>query len=669
MALIVAGCHRGTELVSGVIPENLDTTVRPQDDFFQYACGGWMKANPLDAEHSRYGAFDKLAENNQEQLRTIVDSVSTAQNEKGSVADKIATFYKMGMDSVKLQEQGAEPIQPLLKEIAALNTREQLRTELPALHKQGIYAFFALFNEADYDDSKMQLAWIYQTGIGMGDRDYYLEDKNANLRKEYVKLITTEFALSGYDKLIGLPADKLATMVMQVETGLAKAQYDRIKNRDPHQTFHKMTIDDAKTVAAGVDFANYFKAMDLPSLTNFNMAQPEYLALVGKMLETENMESLKAYYAWNVINTAAAYLSDDFVNANFEFYGKALSGKEQMKPRWKRVISTVDGAMDEALGQLYVAKYFPPEAKERMITLVGNLKEAFAQRIDEAEWMDAATKAKAKEKLAAILVKVGYPDTWRDYSGLEIKEDSYFANVLRSNVFDVQYQISKIDKPTDRNEWQMPPQMVNAYYNPTTNEICFPAGILQPPFFDMRADDAVNYGAIGVVIGHEMTHGFDDQGHEYDLNGNLNNWWTEQDAENFSNNSKVLVDYFNGIKVLDEPELYANGAYTLGENIADNGGLHISYVAMQNAIAKKQVSDKEMDGYSAAQRFFLAYAGVWAGNIRDKEIERLTQMDVHSLSRWRVNGTLPHIAEFIEAWGIKEGDKMYLAPEKRVRLW
>ena len=669
MAVMATGCNRGPKLTSGIDIANLDTTANLHDDFYQYACGGWMAANPLDAEHSRYGAFDKLNEDNQVKLRSIVDSVSAAQNEPGSIADKIATMYNIGMDSVRLQQQGAEPIAPLLGEIAKINSREALRSEVNALHLQGIFPFYALLNEADYDNSEMQIAWIYQSGLGMGDRDYYLEAKNADKRTAYLKLITTELTLSGYDKLIGLPADKLAVMVMQVETRLAKAQYDRLTNRDPHATFHKMTVEQADATAKGVDFKGYFAAMGLPKLTSFNLAQPEYLTEVGKVLDAENMESLKAYLAWNVINEAAGYLSDDFVNANFDFYGRVLSGKEQLRPRWKRVLTTVDGAMSEALGRLYVAKYFPPEAKERMLTLVGNLQEAFAQRIDGAAWMDDQTKGKAKEKLAAMIVKIGYPDKWRDYSSLEIKDDSYFANVLRSNAFEVQYMLSKIDRPTDVNEWLMPPQMVNAYYNPTTNEICFPAAILQPPFFNMAADNAVNYGAIGVVIGHEMTHGFDDQGHEYDLNGNLNNWWTDKDAENFKSNAKVLVEHFNGIKVLDNPELYANGEYTLGENIADNGGLHISYVAMQNAIAKGQVSNKEMDGFTAAQRFFLAYSLVWASNIRPEEIEHLTQMDVHSLARWRVNGTLPHIDEFHEAWNITENDKMYLAPEKRVKLW
>jgi len=671
MALIATGCQRKAVLTSGICADNLDTTANPVDDFYQYACGGWMKNHPLDAEHSRYGAFDVLAENNQEQLRTIIDSVSAAKNEKGGIADKIATLYNMGMDSATLQQQGAQPIAPYMEEIAALTSRDDLRKEMYRLQKMGAGAFFGLFNEADYEDATMSMAWVYQGGLGMGDRDYYIKNDatTVEIRDAYLKLLTTELQLAGYDKLSGLPADQLAKMVLRIETRLARAQYDKVVNRDPFKTFNRKSLEEADKLAAEIQFKQYFKEMGLPGLTQFNMAQPEYIQEVSRVLATENVETVKAYYAWHVINMAAAYLSDDFVNANFEFYGRTLSGAEQIRPRWKRVTGTVDGAMGEALGQLYVAKYFPPEAKERMLTLVGNLQEAFAQRIENAAWMDQATKEKAIEKLHAILVKVGYPDTWRDYSGLEIKNDSYFANVVRSNEFDHAYMVSKIDKPVDRNEWLMTPQTVNAYYNPTTNEICFPAGILQAPFFDMNADDAVNYGAIGVVIGHEMTHGFDDQGRQYDLNGNLNDWWQPSDAENFKKNAQVLVDCFNSVKVLDDPETYANGELTLGENIADNGGLHISYLAMQNAMDKGQVNSGEMDGFTPAQRFFIAYAGVWASNIRDKAALQLTTVDVHSLARNRVNVTLPHIAEFIEAWGVKEGDGMWLAPEKRVTLW
>ena len=672
MAMIATGCHKKAELTSGINLDNLDTTVSPQEDFYQYACGGWMKNHPLDAEHSRYGSFDFLAEENQKQLRGIIDSVSANQNQPGSIADKIATLYNIGMDSVRLQEQGAEPLKPYLDEIQAVNTREDINAEIIRLHKRGNHVLFAVFGEADKDDAKQCIAWAYQSGLGLGDRDYYLTDEgnNAKIREGYLKLMQTQFANAGYDQMTGVSADKLAATVMALETKLAKAQYDKLTNRDPFKTFNRKTVDEAIALAANIDWKGYFSAMGiLDGIKTFNVAQPEYFAAVSDILAKEDINTLKAYFAWHEINGAASYLSDNFVNASFDFYGKLLSGREANRPRWKRVTSTVDGAMGEALGHLYVDKYFPAEAKERMKVMVDNLMTALGQRIDMATWMSDQTKANAHEKLATILVKIGYPDKWRDYSGLEIKNDSYYANVVRSNEFDMAYYMSKINKPVDRDEWQMTPQTVNAYYNPTTNEICFPAAILQPPFFQFDADDAANYGAIGVVIGHELTHGFDDQGRNYDKDGNLNDWWNEQDAENFKQNAQVLVDAFNAVKVLDDPETYANGALTLGENIADNGGLHISHLAMQNAIQKGQVNKEKMDGFTPEQRFFLAYAAVWASNARPEAILQLTQMDVHALARNRVNVTLPHVGEFHDAWAVKQGDKMWLDPDKRAQLW
>ena len=665
-------CHKGAELTSGVNLDNLDTTVNPAEDFYHYACGGWLKAHPLDAEHSRYGAFDVLAETNQEQLRTLIDSLISNKNEAGSYGDKIATLYTVGMDTVTIEKQGAEPIMPYLNEIAALSDIQGLQAEMRRLHGMGINPFFALFNEADANDAKQCIAWLYQDGIGMGERDYYLKSdgREPALRKAYVTLMETQFANAGYDKLVKKTPAQLAKMVMDLETRLAKAQYDNETNRDPFKTFNKMTLDEAAKKTPGIDYNTYFAQIGLPKLTSFNMAQPEYFQEIGKILsEPKSVEAVKAYYAWSVINMAAGYLSSNFVDANFEFYGRTLSGAEQLRPRWKRVTSTVDGAMGEALGELYVARFFPPEAKQRMVEMVNNLKDAFAMRINGASWMSDATKKRAIEKLSTIMVKVGYPDKWRDYSGLEIKNDSYFANIIRSNQFDIAYMVSKIDKPVDKTEWGMTPQTVNAYYNPTTNEICFPAGILQKPFFDMNADDAFNYGAIGVVIGHEMTHGFDDQGRHYDKDGNLNDWWEAEDTARFKNNAQVLVDWFNKVKVSDNPLTYANGSLTLGENIADNGGLHISYQALQNALEKRQVNEKEMDGFTPAQRFFLAYAGVWASNIREEAKLMLTQADVHSLAENRVNATLPHVTEFLEAFGIQEGCAMYLAPEMRAQLW
>lgn len=672
MALIASGCHKKAELTSGINLDNLDTTVSPLEDFYQYACGGWMKNHPLDAEHSRYGSFDFLAEENQKQLKGIIDSVSANKNEAGSIADKIATLYNIGMDSVRLQEQGCEPLKPYLEEINALKSREDIWNEILKMHHRGNHVFFAVFGEADKDDAKQCIAWAYQTGLGLGDRDYYLLDEgnNAKLRVGYVELMTKLFAMAGYDQMSGIKADKLAKMVMDFETRLAKSHLTQLECRDPFATFNRYTLDEATKFTPNIDWKGYFTSMNiLDGMKSFNIATPKCLAEVNKALADADINTIKAYFAWHEINAAASYLSDDFVNAKFDFYGKQMSGKEVNRPRWKRVTDVVDGAMGEALGKLYVEKYFPAEAKQRMEVLVNNLIEALGQRIDMATWMTDQTKANAHAKLSTIYVKIGYPNKWRDYSGLEIKDDSYYANIVRSNEFDMDYMLSKINKPVDRDEWGMTPQTVNAYYNPTTNEICFPAAILQPPFFQFDADDAANYGAIGVVIGHELTHGFDDQGRNYDKDGNLNDWWTEEDSKNFDNNKQVLIDAFNAVKVLDDPETYANGALTLGENIADNGGLHVSHLAMMNAMAKGQINKDKMDGFTPQQRFFLAYAAVWASNIRPEGILQLTQMDVHSLARNRVNVTLPHIGEFHDAWDVKAGNKMWLDPDKRAQLW
>lgn len=675
MAIFATGCQHKASPTSGIDTNNFDTSVRLQDDFYQYACGNWMKNNPLDAEHSRYGAFDVLAENAQKDLRDIIDNVSKSDNPEGSIAGKIAMFYNIGMDSLRLQEQGASPIMPYLEKINGIKDNNDVWNTLLETHRYGSFAPFATFGEADTDNADMCIAWVYQSGLGLGDRDYYLTDEgnNANIRKGYIELMTKEFAMTGFDKMTGISADRLARMVMDLEIRLAKSQNTRLENRDPKGTFHRFTVEEAMTMTPNINWKNYFETMGImDGMTSFNIAQPKYIKEVNEILGDTDINILKAYFAWNIINEAAGYLSDDFVETHFDFYGRLISGREENRPRWKRVTATVNSAMGEALGRLYVEKYFPAEAKTRMEILVQNLITALGQRIDMAEWMTNTTKANAHEKLSTILVKIGYPDKWRDYNGLDIRNDSYFANVMRSNEFDIAYMFSKINKPANRDEWGMTPQTVNAYYNPTTNEICFPAAILQPPFFNMDADEAANYGAIGVVIGHELTHGYDDQGRQYDKDGNLNDWWTEEDATNFDNNKQVLIEAFNNCVAVDDPELgiiHGNGELTLGENIADNGGLHVSYLAMQNAMAKGQVNKNLMDGFTPEQRFFLAYAAVWAQNIRDKAALQLTQMDVHSLGRNRVNVALPQVTEFIEAFGIQEGDGMWLAPEKRVVLW
>ncbi len=654
-------------LTSGIHKEYLDTTVRPGDDFYQYACGGWMKMYPLTSEYSRYGSFDKLGEDNQLKLKELITELATNKNKQGSVAQKIGDLYNLGMDSIQLQKQGAEPILPILKEITSLDAAS-IQNKIAELHSCGINPFFGIFGEANPSNSNMTIAWMWQTGMGIGDRDYYLEEETKVIRDKYKKMIANIFSYVDFAKILNNKETnaQLAEVVLTLETRLAEAAMDRNTLRDPDTTHNYMSLVEVQVLLGDFNLKNYLNLIGLKNIDSLNVGQPEYIKEVGKLFGETDMNHIKAYLAWHVLNNAASFLSDEFVNEQFDFYGKTLSGKEEPQARWKRVVNTVDDILGEAVGQMYVDKYFSKDAKERMLHLVDNLKLALAERINGNTWMSNITKKKAIEKLNAFHVKIGYPDKWRDYSGLHIENDSYYANILRSNKFEIAYQLNKIGNPVDKDIWLMTPQTVNAYYNPTTNEICFPAAILQPPFFDMNADDAVNYGAIGVVIGHEMTHGFDDKGCKYDKDGNLNNWWSDEDANNFSGRVQVLVDYFNKIEVF--PGIYADGEFTLGENIADNGGLQVSYVALQKAIKAGEVQG-EIDGFTPEQRFFIAYATVWAGNIRNEEIKRRTKEDPHSLGKWRVNGTLPHVQAFIDAFGIKEGDKMYLAPDKQAAIW
>lgn len=655
-------------LSSGINLENLDTTVAPVEDFYQFACGGWMKNNPLKDEYSRYGSFDVLAENNQVQLKEIITNAASSKNKKGSVAQKIGDLYNMGMDTVTIEKQGAEPLKDELTAIANIKDKKELSSVLANMCLEGLNPFLGIFGEADPDNSSMTIAWVWQSGLGIGDRDYYLTPSQQNTRDQYVALLTEMFRISNYSQMVNMNGkeDQLAKSVLKLETDMAQKFMDKNTLRDPFKTHNIKTIDELQKMIPVLDVKNYLQIIGLQNLESVNVGQVDYLTSLNKILNTTDLNTIKAYLAWNVINSAAPYLSKEFVDADFNFYGKVLSGTVENKPRWKRVVNTVDGCLGEAVGQLYVEKYFPASAKERMTKLVSNLQASLGERIQAAAWMSDSTKMLAKEKLDAMIVKIGYPEKWRDYASLEVEKDSYYANVVRARRFENAYQLAKIGKPVDPSEWLMTPQTVNAYYNPTTNEICFPAGILQPPFFDMNADDAVNYGAIGVVIGHEMTHGFDDQGRNYDKMGNLNNWWRPEDAENFTARAQVLVDYFNRVEVA--PGLFANGQFTLGENIADNGGLNIAFQALQKAKTEGGIQE-EMDGFTANQRFFIAYANVWANNIRDEEIVRRTTEDPHSLGKWRVNATLPHIDGFIEAFNVKPGDKMYVAPEERAHIW
>ena len=651
--------------IAAINPANMDTTVAAGTDFYEYACGGWIKNNPLKPEYARFGTFDQLLENNQEQLRVLIEELSATPHEAGSVAGKIGALYAMGLDSTKLNADGVAPIKEELAAINALATKSDVSKMVATLHKEGMAPFFALFVDADEKNSAMNIVQLYQAGIGMGDRDYYLleDEGSAKMRDAYRAYINKLFTLAGSSPE---QADAAVDAVMKIEKAIAEISYGREDLRDFQKNYNKLAYEDFKQIESPLDWDVYFESMGLAGLKELDAKQINFYKDMNKALQNTTVDEQKYYLAFNLLSAAAPYLSDDFVDADFEFYGKVMSGKQEQQPRWKRSLNTVNGALGEAVGEMYVEKYFPASSKEKMLTLVGNLQTALSERINGLEWMSDTTKAKAQEKLAAFTVKIGYPDKWRDYSGLEIKDDSYWANVRRSNIFDMAYQLADVDKPVDKSRWHMNPQTVNAYYNPTTNEICFPAAILQPPFFNPDADDAVNYGAIGVVIGHEMTHGFDDQGRNYDKDGNLIDWWTAEDAVRFKERADKLVDQYDQIIVIDT--LHANGRFTLGENIADHGGLLVAHQAYLNSLKGKE-TPAPIDGFTNEQRFFLGYATLWGQNIRPEEIRRRTKIDPHSLGKWRVNAALRNIAPFYAAFDIKEGDPMFMAPADRVVIW
>lgn len=663
---VAAGCDSKKEAVmtSGIDLTNLDTTAVQGADFYQYACGGWMKKHPLTNEYSRFGSFDMLAENNREQLKGLIVEIASGQNAQGTIGQKIGDIYNLAMDSVKLNADGVTPIQADLEKIASVKDKSEIVPLMAELAHSGVFPYFSFYVGADIMDSKSNLFQLYQGGISLGEKEYYLDndDVTVNIRNKYKEHIVKMFQLAGFDEAA---AKKKMEAVMDIETRIAKASFSAVEQRNPAANYHKMSLDELKKEIPGIDWDAFLNGIGVKGVTELSVSQVDPIKEVEKIINSLPVENQIAYMQWSLIDRAAGYLSDDLVAQNFDFYGKTLSGKQTNQPRWKRAVSTVNGVLGEAVGQMYVEKYFPAAAKERMVQLVKNLQTALGERIRNLEWMGDSTKIKAIEKLNSFYVKVGYPDKWRDYTGLNIEKDSYWANVKRATEFELDYMLSKAGKPVDRDEWGMTPQTVNAYYNPTTNEICFPAGILQYPFFDMNADDAFNYGAIGVVIGHEMTHGFDDQGRQFDKDGNLKDWWTAEDAKRFEERAQVMVNFFDSIQVL--PGLNANGSLTLGENIADHGGLQVSFQAFKNATKDAPLPVK--DGFTPEQRFFLSYAGVWAGNIRDEQIHLQTKSDPHSLGRWRVNGALPQIGAWYDAFGIKEGDPMYLAPEKRVSIW
>jgi len=659
--LMTTACTK--QQTTGIHPENLDTTVVAQNDFYQFACGGWMANNPLTPEYSRFGSFDKLGLQNLEQVNGLIQEIAAKKHEQGSIAQKIGDMYNLALDTVRRDAEGIAPVQPTLEQIAAISSREELSAILGASMD---YQLWAMYVDADAMNSSMNILNEYQAGFSLGEKEYYLdEDEHTrSIRAAYVAYVEKMFGLFGFDK-----AAERAQTVLRMETRLAKAAYSNVELRDPQRNYNKMSIDELQVLVPQVDWKTYFAALGV-ELDSLSVGQIPHLQEAGKMLGDEPLEDLKTLFSWQVIEGAASYLTTEIYMTSFDFYGRVLSGTEEPRPLWKRAVGIVNGTLGEAVGQMYVAKYFPEENKERMLALVHNLQRALGIRIENLAWMSRETKDKALEKLNAMTIKIGYPDEWRDYNKLDINaEDTYYANLQRAAKFEQEYSLSYLGKPVDKKKWYMTPQTVNAYYNPSSNEICFPAGILQYPFFDMSADDAFNYGAIGVVIGHEMTHGFDDQGCQFDKDGNMVNWWTAEDKAAFDARTKVMEEAFNKIEVA--PGVHANGAFTLGENIADHGGLQVSYLAFTLNEEAKAEKDRlqTRDGFTPAQRFFLAYANVWAGNIRPEEILQRTKSDPHSLGRWRVNGALPQINAWYEAWNVTEESPMYIKPDERVSIW
>ena len=656
------------QLKSGLDTKNLDKSVRPADDFYEFACGGWMKNNPLPAAYSRFGSFDRLALENNKRINTILTELSKGKYATGTLEQKIGDLYKLAMDSTRRNAEGIAPVKPYIAEIEAAGDKSELQKIQLKYATFGFGVPYGAYIGADEKDSKNNIMYVSQGGITLGEKEYYLDNDEAtvNIRNEYKKHIVRMFQLFGFS---WTEATQKMEAIMRMETQFAVASKSSTELRDVEKNYNKTTLEEFEKAYPSLRFTLLENAegVETQYLQSLVVGQPEFLAAADKIVAMQTTEELRALMEWDLIQSSFAYLSDEVAAASFEFNGKVMRGRKQDYERWKKATSIVESVLGQALGKIYCERYFPEASKARMKTLVSNLQTSLGERIKAQDWMSEDTKAAALEKLSTFYVKIGYPDKWKDMSGLVIDPSkSLYENILSARMFrNKQYIEETAGKPVDRDQWHMTPQTVNAYYNPTTNEICFPAGILQPPFFDAKADDAFNYGAIGVVIGHEMTHGFDDQGSHYDKEGNMSDWWKAEDVENFKNRTAQYATWFSQIKVL--PDLNANGQMTLGENLADHGGLMVAFNAYRNAT--KSAPLKTIDGFTGDQRFFMAYAGVWGQNITEAEIRNLTRSDVHSLGEWRVNGALPHINAWYEAFGVKPGDKMYIPESERLNLW
>lgn len=664
--LMAAMATNAQNLSSGIDKKNMDLSVKPGTDFYQYAAGGWLKNNPLDAEHTSNGAFTDLHEQNQKRIQELIMEFAGKPQQQGTLGQKLGSLYNMMMDSVRLNREGFTPIKPTLARIAAIKNNKEYQLVTAQLDRRGEGTMmFGMGVGADMRNADMNIVSIGQSGLGLGTRDYYFNDdaQTVKVREAYKTYMKNLFKMVGNDEAT---ATKKMEAVMAIETRIAKASYSQVQLRDIDKNYHKMSYNELVTTFPGIDWGNIFFASGFPTFDKVDVGQPEPIHEVEKILAETSLDDLKAYAEIKVIAGATSQLSDDFRAEAFKF-SSVMSGAQQDRPRWKRAVATVSSVFGEAVGKLYVEKYFPESSKQRMIELVKNLQEALGQRIQESTWMSATTKAQAQDKLNNFIVKIGYPDKWRNYSGLQVDEKlSLYENMQNISEFFLIDKLNRnVNKPVDKTEWGMTPQTINAYYNPTTNEICFPAAILQPPFFDPNADDAVNYGGIGAVIGHEMSHGFDDQGSQFDKTGNQRDWWTAQDKKNFQDRTKVLVDHFGKFEVVNGKKV--NGQLTLGENIGDNGGLNVAFRALQNSMKKKPL--KVMDGFTPEQRFFLSWARVWAGNARPEYLDMVITTDPHSPNKARVNAALPEINAWYDAFKIKKGDKLFIPVKQRAQIW
>ena len=670
MLMLVAASAQGlmAQNQSGLDMTNFDKSVRPADDFYRYATGGWQKLHPLPAAYSRYGSFDMLQENVNKQVNSILTSLTKKKFKEGTTERKLSDFYKLAMDQDRRNKEGLAPVKPLLDEMEAAKTLDQLHDLQLKYAKIGYGVPFGSYFGADDKNVTRNILCLSQGGLTLGQKDYYLNNDKAtsDIRDAYKKHLVRMFKLYGFSDA---QASAKAADVFRAETELAIASKSNTELRDPQANYNKMSLKEFEDNYPNIPLCQMAEAegVKLDYIREMNVGQPAFFTALNSLMALQTPDELRALMEWDVIQSSASYLTDEIRQANFDFFGKTMSGRKEEYPLWKRATNQVERAMGEALGKMYCERYFPASSKKMMEELVHNLQISLGERIDAQTWMSDSTKKNAHEKLDKFYVKIGYPNKWTDYSKLTIDPSkSYYDNVLATREFAVDKMIAdRAGKPVDRDEWFMTPQTVNAYYNPTTNEICFPAGILQRPFFDPKADAAFNYGAIGVVIGHEMTHGFDDQGRQYDANGNLHDWWTAADAKGFEKRAKLYSDFFDSIEVL--PGLHANGKFTLGENLADHGGLQVAFNAYKHATANKPL--KTIDGLTPDQRFFIAYAGVWGQNITDQEIRNRVKRDPHSLGEWRVNGALPHIDAWYKAFDVKKGDKMYLPENQRLELW